>query len=274
MWVIQPILQVWVVQATESWCNTITSTLPLLRMKQDITSVCITTFEGGCTNNNCLLDGDQVCDTPPDGTSDYICPANSCSTDMNDTSGFNPFNTDMNDLPNYMDYTSCPLSFTIGQSSRMNASLAQIRTTLLQSNGCGQNPGGSIPVASFTSSNNCNGTTFINTSLNSVGAQWDFDNDGIIDDCGNTITHVFPGVGNYTVTMYAAGFGGTDSITQTIFAQPYPYQNYPLVNGYSGIGASLYTGQLAFCQGSTIVFPGRAWNGFISLVETVILLRI
>jgi len=179
------------------------------------------TFEGGCTNDNCLLDGDHICDTPPDATNNFLpCPANSCSTDLNDTSGFKPFSVDMDDAPNYMDYTICPLSFTPGQSNRMNASLTQIRFALLQSNGCGQNPGGSVPVASFTSSNSCNGTTFTNTSVNAVGAQWDFDGDGIMDDCGNTVTYQFPAVGNYPVTLYAAGYGGTDSITQTVFAQP------------------------------------------------------
>lgn len=215
------------------------------------------TFEGGCTNTNCLLNGDGVCDTPPDATNDFICPNNSCSTEMNDTSGFNPFITDINELPNYMDYTYCPLSFSTGQSMRMNDALTQIRSTLLQSNGCGQHPGGSIPVASFTSANSCNGTAFTNTSLNSVGAQWDFDSDGLIDDCGNVVTHQFPAIGNYTVTMYAAGYGGSDSVTQIISAQPYPYQNYPLINGFSGLGISFMTNSLALCQGSTATFYGE-----------------
>src|SRR6185436_3348974 len=46
------------------------------------------TFEGGCLNDNCLLNGDHVCDTPPDATSNFVCPNNSCSTELNDTSGF------------------------------------------------------------------------------------------------------------------------------------------------------------------------------------------
>ena len=44
------------------------------------------TFDGGCTNDDCLLDGDQVCDTPPDqSTAAVPCGAevNSCQTDTN-----------------------------------------------------------------------------------------------------------------------------------------------------------------------------------------------
>jgi hypothetical protein len=106
------------------------------------------TFEGGtCINNNCLLDGDRVCDTPPDATIFGVCDTNSCFTEMNDTSGFNPFTGDVNDLSNYMDYTICPLSFTQGQSTRMNITLSLTRYELLQSNGCGLNPLGVIPAA-------------------------------------------------------------------------------------------------------------------------------
>ena len=47
------------------------------------------TFQGGCTNDNCLTDGDHVCDTPPDqSTAAVACggSANSCTTDAQ--SGF------------------------------------------------------------------------------------------------------------------------------------------------------------------------------------------
>ena len=47
------------------------------------------TFQGGCPNNDCLADGDRVCDTPPDGSTAAVpCngTANSCMTDAN--SGF------------------------------------------------------------------------------------------------------------------------------------------------------------------------------------------
>lgn len=214
------------------------------------------TFEGGCTNNNCQLDGDQVCDTPPDATNDYTCPNNSCATEMNDTSSFNPFTGNVNDSPNYMDYTNCPLLFTTGQSTRMNAALNNIRSMLLQSNGCGANPGGPIPVASFTSSPGCNGVSLTNTSTNSVGAQWDFNSDGLLDNSGNTVSFNPPSTGYYSVTMYATGIGGMDTITQTVFAQHYPYQNYPLVNGYSGLILGP-NGTFKACAGSAVTFQGE-----------------
>jgi hypothetical protein len=79
------------------------------------------TFEGGCTNNDCQLDGDKECDTPPDQTTSYIsCDAsmNSCTTDV-----LSGFNTDQPDLTqDYMDYGNfnCMKVFTPGQSERMN----------------------------------------------------------------------------------------------------------------------------------------------------------
>ena len=108
------------------------------------------TFQYGCDNYNCLLNGDQVCDTPPDNSSiGFPCMNNSCTTDMQDTSGFNPFSGDVNELPNYMDYASCPNSFTQGQADRVETSVAVLRSNLFQSNGCGSNPGQLPPVASF-----------------------------------------------------------------------------------------------------------------------------
>ncbi|MEP7197768.1 MAG: M43 family zinc metalloprotease [Saprospiraceae bacterium] len=91
------------------------------------------TFNGGCTNNNCLLDGDQVCDTPPDNSSSFAaCNTNSCNTDSPDL---------VDDNTNYMDYTSCsPPHFTKGQSDRMINALEMSRSGLINSNAC-------LPVA-------------------------------------------------------------------------------------------------------------------------------
>ncbi len=215
------------------------------------------TFNGVCANFNCLLNGDYVCDTPPDASdTTYTCPQNSCSTEMNDTSGFNSFIADVNDLPNYMDYTSCPLSFTLGQSDRMNASLGQIRTLLLQSNGCGQHPGGTVPTASFTATPACGGIILSNTSLNSISARWDYDGDGIVDYYGNSFKYNPLATGSYAVKLYAQGIGGIDTITQIIFAQYYPYQNYPLINGYLGLRLSA-SGQINACAGETLTFQGE-----------------
>ena len=97
------------------------------------------TFEGGCSNNNCELEGDRVCDTPPDQAKHTGCVYNSCSTDSDDARPVNPLKTDANDLTNnYLDYSpfSCQHAFTPGQSARMLAALQMVRASLLDSPGC------------------------------------------------------------------------------------------------------------------------------------------
>jgi|GEM_PF-4807449 len=213
------------------------------------------TFHWNCDNSDCSLDGDCVCDTPPDITSDGTCMGNSCSTDAADTTGLSPFTTDVDELPNYMDYSSCDQAFTAGQVDRIDAVLNSVRSTLLQSNGCGQHPGGPVPTASFTAESNCFTTTFTNTSSNSVGAQWDFNSDGIIDESGNSVSHWFDTGGNYTVTMYAAGYGGIDTVVQQIMVQVPPNPSYPMSFGHQGI---LYDGfgGVMYCEGSTVQING------------------
>lgn len=115
------------------------------------------TFQGGCPNGDCLLNGDRVCDTPPDSRTSFgACgePDNSCFTDADDTSANNPFQTDQDDLyENYMDYTSntCQNTFTQGQADRMRSALTEVRSQLLTSPGCqadgvtSPNPNGSDP---------------------------------------------------------------------------------------------------------------------------------
>ena len=84
-----------------------------------------------CVNDNCLLDGDRVCDTPPD--SDPSSPsctlgqtANTCSTDTDDTTPNNPFTSDVQDMyENFMDggEFDCKNTFTPGQKTRMRVTL-------------------------------------------------------------------------------------------------------------------------------------------------------
>ena len=97
----------------------------------------------GCNNNDCLNEGDYVCDTPPDASSSATsCSSsstnNSCSTDADDTSSNNPFTSDVEDMyENYMDYgfQSCQNTYTNGQKLRMRAALENIRASLLDSDG-------------------------------------------------------------------------------------------------------------------------------------------
>lgn len=110
---------------------------------------CYHTFEGGCPNSNCLMNGDRVCDTPPDASTDYVTcgsTANTCNVDEDDTSPQNPFRSvalggmgdQMDMTTNYMDYNdlACVNIFTQGQKERMIPAISIIRKSLLQSKGC------------------------------------------------------------------------------------------------------------------------------------------
>ena len=137
------------------------------------------TFQGGCTNNDCLADGDRVCDTPPDqSTAAVPCngTANSCTTDTN--SGFA---TDQNDLfEDYMDYGNfnCWSIFTQGQTDRMHWHIENVRFSLLESQGC-QDPCTAALTSSFSSSTstvNVGGSVnFTNNSTNTTSAEWTVD---------------------------------------------------------------------------------------------------
>ncbi|MFN0014890.1 MAG: M43 family zinc metalloprotease [Saprospiraceae bacterium] len=137
------------------------------------------TFEGGCSNNDCLADGDRVCDTPPDqSTAAVPCgtPVNSCSTDTD--SGFL---TDQNDLiEDYMDYGDfgCWSVFTQGQTDRMHWHIENVRYSLLVSKAC-LDPCTSPLTASFSASATTvdAGTTvnFVNSSTNVTSFNWTLD---------------------------------------------------------------------------------------------------
>ena len=107
------------------------------------------TFQNGCPNSNCLLDGDRVCDTPPDNvTFSVFCynGTNSCITDEDDLSVSNPFRPVANGgigdqvdkQDNFMDYSNlvCFKDFTQGQADRMLAVLEVARQSLLEGNRC------------------------------------------------------------------------------------------------------------------------------------------
>ena len=97
------------------------------------------TFKNGCPNQDCLLQGDFVCDTPPDNAtfSTPDCIMNTCNTDSDDPAYYNPFTSDVNDpTENFMDYGLCKYRFTEGQRRRMRSSLMTTRNSLLTSQGC------------------------------------------------------------------------------------------------------------------------------------------
>ena len=87
------------------------------------------TFHNGCQNDDCLTDGDRVCDTPPDASQPFApCNTNSCQTDAPDLP---------DDNTNYMDYSSCGFThFTEGQNIRMLNALEISRSGLIHSTRC------------------------------------------------------------------------------------------------------------------------------------------
>lgn len=100
------------------------------------------TFQDNCRNFDCLLQGDRVCDTPPDAiwtTREGCQYNNNCFSDADDTSPNNPFTVDGPDMNNnYMDYNDaeCMKAFSEGQRTRMRFAAYMLRPRLLGSDYC------------------------------------------------------------------------------------------------------------------------------------------
>ena len=166
------------------------------------------TFQGGCPNDDCLADGDRVCDTPPDQTTaaapcDF--PQNSCSTDVNASDPNNPFTTDEDDMiENYMDYGDliCYSAFTAGQTERMVFSIQNIRQSLLGSVAC-LDPCPVGITADFTASTMTvdigETINFTNTSTNYDGSEWDID--GTVFSNMTDASYQFNSLGTFTITL-------------------------------------------------------------------------
>lgn len=144
------------------------------------------TFQGGCANDDCLDEGDKVCDTPPDNRTLDGCgnPSNSCTTDGDDTSNNNPYRPvslgglgDQNDdYTNFMDYNfrPCREKFTQGQADRMHFFIENRYATLLTSNSC-LPPCENEAIAAFDLPNFIaigESLTIINLSQGVDGYQW------------------------------------------------------------------------------------------------------
>ncbi len=163
------------------------------------------TFEGGCINADCLVNGDKVCDTPPDNSTAYIdcsAQANTCNTDTQ--SGFS---TDQQDLTNnYLDYNNllCTHDFTEGQAKRMEFFLNGTRQSLLGSNGCDL-PCPLTVNAAFTPSDlvvELGATvSFTNTSQNASTYTWKVN--GQQFSTNPNPTYQFNQVGTFTILLAA-----------------------------------------------------------------------
>ncbi len=168
------------------------------------------TFEGGCKNNNCAVDGDRVCDTQPDGTSrsSVACndPLNSCNTDTlsQHSNGF--FTTDVPDpIENLMDMGNegCHRSFTKGQADRMHTTIITQRPGLLATNTALQC--NDDVFASFLSDiqevKAGDKIQFTNTSKGATAYQWLLN--GVLIDSAEHFGHTFHLTGKHKVTLKA-----------------------------------------------------------------------
>ncbi len=176
------------------------------------------TFEGGCTNNDCTIDGDQVCDTPPDNSTAYI----SCGSSMNSctTDALSGFATDQPDLTqDYMDYGNfnCMKVFTQGQSDRMNWYVQNVRSSLLHCKSC-MPPCPSPVIAAFSSPaspvNAGSAYSFTNSSTNAGSYRWLVN--GAPVSAATNLLYTFAAPGIYRITLIAnSGNPLCDSATIT-----------------------------------------------------------
>ncbi len=175
------------------------------------------TFAGGCVNGDCLLDGDRVCDTPPDNqTASKPCSviSNSCETDEDDTSNNNPFRSqslgglgEQDDLGNnFMDYIfkDCRRQFTEGQKERMFFFLESARSSLLTSKAC-LPPCPSLVVADFyIDADTINaGETLLLTNLSSNASNYSwYLNDSLVSNAVNPLLQISQ-VGEHELRLVA-----------------------------------------------------------------------
>jgi PKD repeat protein len=177
------------------------------------------TFEGGCSNADCTVNGDKVCDTPPDNSylpSSCTNPANTCNSDTlsNYSNGF--FRQDVPDqVENFMDYGNwnCSNKFTNGQAQRMRATIVAFRKELLDSKcnpPCNENI-----VSSFTRNlpYPLPGQTvnFTNTSSGVSNFEW-YVNDTLLSTTAN-YSYTFTDTGKYNIRLKA--FNGNPSCFST-----------------------------------------------------------
>jgi gliding motility-associated-like protein len=191
------------------------------------------TFQNECANNNCMLDGDKVCDTPPDNSSAPVLPCssfeNSCSSDTDDPTANNPFRSktleglgDVNDMfNNYMDYGAqqCQNLFTQGQSDRIIATLLGPRISLLSSRGCNDPCKNPISANFSPSSLTVSIGTIISFNNNSSGAtNYDWKINGSSFSSSTNSSYNFNVTGKYSITLIASNMNAscTKSVTGNI----------------------------------------------------------
>lgn len=183
------------------------------------------TWGGGQVATAC--GDDAVSDTPPTKGHFSTCPPydSTCST------GTATPNI-LENIQNYMDYSSCIFMFTVGQRDRMRAALesptASRNNLYLPSNLAATGVDGSgvacAPVAEFYANRYsvCAGgtVTFTKNILNTIGTAatiaWSFPGSSTTGTPSTSpITVTYPTPGLYPVTLTATNSTGTNTITKT-----------------------------------------------------------
>ncbi|HEX2532721.1 MAG TPA: M43 family zinc metalloprotease, partial [Chitinophagaceae bacterium] len=188
------------------------------------------TFEGlDCRNYDCTVDGDKVCDTPPELTLSSTCtlPDNSCGTDT--LSGYKKDTLDIQS--NFMDYGNggCANMFTRGQAQRMRAVIGTVRSGLTD-----------VPctppcteklTAVFTRNNPfpIQGQTVSFTNKTAGADRFEWLVNGTVVSTATDYSRLFAAQGKYKVTLKA--YKGA-----SCFAS---YTDYVIVN--CGVTARFYT---------------------------------
>lgn len=183
------------------------------------------TFENGCPNDNCLTQGDRVCDTAPDNIAnrnDITCLSgtfnNSCSTDADD--GYcNPFSDDASDPEdNLMDYSpfACQYLFTEGQKVRMHSALRLARTSLFESEGLTAPCTSVITTQTQWIRNVLKDSVLVyqSNAVNADSIAWLVDSVFISSDVN--LSYAYPEVGEHTLTLQA--FNNTGCMTEVDYA--------------------------------------------------------
>ncbi len=187
-----------------------------------------------CTNNNCAVDGDGVCDTPPASQPGGSCASlqNSCVTDTlsNHSNGFFP--TDVPDLTsNFMSQSACGNSFTKGQAQKMITNLTTFRSGLIATSKCNP-PCSENIVANFQRDNWTPKAGdiihFTSSSTGGTNYQWSVDGK-VVGSNSPSYAQVFPMAGKFKVTLKVYNTDGACYAT---------YSDFILVN--CGVTARFY----------------------------------
>ena len=150
-------------------------------------------LNGKCVNVRCMINGDMVCDTPPDQIGFDACfEVNSCDTDIgvleDSLNLFISDTLDMND--NYMDGGICRFRFTQGQINRMHWALQEYRSELIGGDSLCKNClpfsvdfeipkhhlilGETIDLESLTNASNYTYNWYVDNELSHTGIVFDF----------------------------------------------------------------------------------------------------